>query len=183
MSRGSASLQARSSEAKRRGQPHLSPLPRSRSDRQDSPHPPLARDPLWPSSDGYFALSAQSPLSKCLFQNRRIVRFVERKEVTTKESIPHLRNSRSLRCASALHLESLGIGGVLSRQARPQCSTRPDRSRQIKSQGWQRGARPSLRRDQRSYRGHFGETARGKRLGPRADFHLHRWRNGCHGDS
>jgi Thiolase, C-terminal domain len=31
--------------------------------------------------------------------------------------------------------------------------------------------------------GHFGETARGKRLGPRADFHLHRWRNGCHGVS
>jgi hypothetical protein len=35
----SASLQARSSEAKRQGQPHLSPLPRSRSDRQDSSHP------------------------------------------------------------------------------------------------------------------------------------------------
>jgi acetyl-CoA acetyltransferase len=52
----------------------------------------------------------------------QLARRIALGEIDCATRLRHLRNSRSLRCASALHLESLGIGGVLPRQAGPQCA-------------------------------------------------------------
>jgi hypothetical protein len=83
----SASLRARSQKGKRQGQPDLSQVPRSRPDRQDPADPSLAAHPLRTPSHGNVALSAGPPLSRGVFQNRRMICFVECKEVTVEESI------------------------------------------------------------------------------------------------
>jgi hypothetical protein len=80
--RSSASLRAGFQKGKRQGQPHLSPLPRSRPDRQGPPNPPLARHPLRTPRYENFALSPGPPLPGGVFQNRRVIRFVRCKEVT-----------------------------------------------------------------------------------------------------
>jgi acetyl-CoA acetyltransferase family protein len=95
----------------------------------------------------------------------------------------HLRNPRSVRGASPVHVQGVGVRGVLPHQARARHAARHDRSREAQSQRKQRGRRPSVCGNGGAHRRHARQAARAARFGTGAALDLHRGRDGRHRDT